>query len=198
MQSQLNETELIHLTSNGDRKAFSLLYSTYLNNIYRYVFSICYDKVTSEEIVQELFLKLWEGRQDLTKVVSIKPYLYKSAKNLLLNYIKKGEVEAKVMSVIKTNAQTERNTTDDEIVFDEYYKITQNAIGLLPEKRKQIFKLRLDDDMSLDDIAATLSISKSVVKKQLYKGVGFVRKYLYKHGEIVILLLGLFGVIKKS
>jgi RNA polymerase sigma-70 factor (ECF subfamily) len=67
--------------------------------------------------------------------------------------------------------------------------MAQHAIDLLPEKRKQIFKLRLNDDLTLDEIALKLHISKSVVKKQLYAGVSFVRKYLYKHGEIIAVFL---------
>lgn len=189
MKVLLSEPELINLIANGDREAFTQFYTTYLKNIYKYVFSICYTKETSEEIVQELFLKVWENRENLPKVKSLKAYLYQSAKNLLLDYIRRSRFENKVMDAIELNALSGENYTENHFVYGEYYQMAQQAIDLLPERRKQIFKLRLNDDLTLDEIALKLHISKSVVKKQLYAGVNFVRKYLYKHGEIVIIAL---------
>jgi RNA polymerase sigma-70 factor (family 1) len=189
MKPQLNEAELLKLISNGDQDAFAVVYTTYLNNIYRYVYSICYTKETSEEIVQELFIKVWENRGNLVNVTSLKPYLYRSAKNLLLNHINRSKIELKVFDLIELYKREEVNaTTDSDLVYNDYYRIAQDAINLLPEKRRQIFRLRLNDDLSLDEIALRLSISKGVVKKQLYNGISFVRRYLNKH-EIIMLII---------
>jgi len=189
MKHVLNETELIDLIANGDREAFAQLYKKYLNNIYRFIFCICNSRETSEEIVQELFVKIWVGRENLKNVASIKPYLYQSAKNLLLNHIKRSQVETKVFKLIDFNRRDAVNQADGELIYNEYYRMAQNAIELLPEKRKEIFKLRLNNDLSLDEISQQMQISKSVVKKQLYSGISFVRNYLQKHGEIGALLL---------
>jgi len=186
MNSTLSEAELTKLISQGDRHAFTQLYSTYLNNLYRYIYSICYNKEISEEIVHELFLKVWENRQKLEYINSIKPYLYRAAKNMLLNHVQRLKVETQMMDVMELRAQQSTQGTDDELIYKEYYRIAQKAISLLPDKRKQIFKLRMDDELSLDEIAVKLNISKSVVKKQLYSGITFVRKYLGKNGEIII------------
>lgn len=189
MEPLVVESQLIKLISEGDREAFACLYKTYLNNIYKFVYSICHSKETSEDIVQQLFVSVWENRCNLEHVTAIKPYLYRAAKNLLLNHIKKLQVESKALDVVELNAPNGADTTYNNLAYGEYYQLAQNAIELLPEKRKQIFKLRLHDDLSLDEIALKLSISKSVVKKQLYTGMNFVRKYLYKHGEITVLLV---------
>ncbi|SEA02178.1 RNA polymerase sigma factor [Pedobacter hartonius] len=193
MKPQLSEAELLNLISNGDQEAFAIIYTTHLNNIYRYVFSICYAKETSEEIVQELFIKVWENREHLIHVISLKPYLYRSAKNLLLNHVHRSKIKSKVFDLIELAKQKEVNSTSDSaLMYNDYYRIAQRAIDLLPEKRKQIFRLRLNDELSLDEIASKLCISKSVVKKQLYNGIGFVRRYLHKH-EIIILAICLQG-----
>lgn len=189
MKVLLNEPELINRIAIGDREAFAQFYTAYLKNIYKYVYSICYVKETSEEIVQELFLKVWENRENLVKVKSTKAYLYQSAKNLLFDYIRRLQLESKILDVVELKALIGENYTDNHFSYKEYYQMAQHAIDLLPEKRKQIFKLRLNDDLTLDEIALKLHISKSVVKKQLYAGVSFVRKYLYKHGEIIAVFL---------
>lgn len=189
MKVLVNEPELIKRIAMGDREAFAQFYTAYLRNIYKYVLSICYVEETSEEIVQELFLKVWENRESLVNVISAKVYLYQSAKNLLFDYTRRLQLESRILDVIEMNTLAGENYTDNHFIYKEYYQMAQHAIDLLPEKRKQIFKLRLNDDLSLDEIAVKLRISKSVVKKQLYAGVSFVRKYLYKHGEIVVLFL---------
>jgi RNA polymerase sigma-70 factor (ECF subfamily) len=189
MKVLINNPELIKRIAIGDREAFAQFYKAYLKNIYNYVYSICYVKETSEEIVQELFLKVWENRENLVKVTSVKAYLYQSAKNLLFDYIRRLQLETKILDVVELKTLIGENYTDDLFSYKEYYQMAQHAIELLPEKRKQIFKLRLNDDLTLDEIALQLQISKSVVKKQLYAGVNFVRKYLYKHGEIVMIFL---------
>lgn len=189
MKVLFNDPELINRIANGDREAFAQFYTAYLKNIYKYIYSICYVKETSEEIVQELFLKVWENRENLVNVRSVKAYLYQSAKHLLFDYIRRLQVESKALDIIELNALIGENYTDNHFIYSEYYQMAQQAIDLLPEKRKQIFKLRLNDELTLDEIALKLHISKSVVKKQLYAGVSFVRKYLYKHGEIVMVLL---------
>jgi len=197
MRTQINEKELLCLISMGDRGAFSTLYSKYLNNIYRYIFSISYNKEVSEEIVQDLFLKVWENREKIKDIDAIKPYLYRSAKNLLLNHIKKSQAEVRKIDHYKIITPGSRETTDDEVRYNEYARIAQHAVELLPEKRKQIFKLHSNDDLSIDEIATKLSISKSVVKKQWYKGASFVREYLFKYGETIVLLCFL-GVLSKK
>ena len=187
LDNQEIDKELLELASAGDREAFSRLYQRYINNIYRFINSLCYSKEISEEITQELFVKLWENREHLKYVTSIKSYLYRSAKNLLLNHLQKKQAEQKSWILAKDNLYKEQSGADSDLIYKDYLKIAEAAIKLLPAKRKQIFELRLMEDLSLTEIAAQLSISKSVVKKQLYMGITFVRKYLYKHGEFPIL-----------
>lgn len=191
MKPQLNEKELLNLIADGDRQAFTLFYTTYLNNVYRYIYSICAIKEVSEEIVQDLFLKVWENRVSLPYITSVKPYLYRSAKNLLIDHVRKCKAESKVLDFIEMNAVNCENYTENDLTYEEYNRIAQCAIDLLPAKRKQIFTLRLNDNLSLDEIALKLSISKSVVKKQLYSGISFVRNYLFKHGEIIVFIFSL-------
>lgn len=196
MKQPLPESELVNRISQGDRDAFAQLYRLYLNNLYRYIYSLCYVKETSEEIVQDVFFNIWKNRENLVNIISIKAYLYRSAKNQLFNQIQRSKVETRALEQIISKSSPVENYTDNLLIYGEYYQIAQNAIDLLPEKRKQIFKLRLNDNLSLDEIASKLSISKSVVKKQLYSGINFVRDYLYKHGELYSLLLSFFIFLK--
>jgi len=193
---QLYETDdetLLLLISKGDRAAFSYLYNYYGNNLLRFVSSLCFSKEISEEIVQDLFLKIWLHRENLVNVTGIKPYLYRSAKNLLLNHIRALQKEARIFDVVKVNPLQAINYVEDEIIYNEFYGLAQTAIDLLPLKRKLIFKMHHDEALSLDEISEKLAISKSVVKKQLYSGIHFVRTFLSKQGVMFFLAtIGLY------
>lgn len=184
MNKSFDESELIQLIADGDRAAFTRLYTRYINNLYRYVYSICKSKEVSEEVVQDIFIKIWVHRDGLSNIKSFNAYLFRSAKNTLLNQIKKSKVEGRVLALVQPDTEESTERSDTKIIYNEYFAIAQAAINLLPEKRRQIVELRTKDDLTLDEIAVKLNISKSVVKKQLYSGMSFVRKYLYENGEL--------------
>lgn len=179
-----DETELINRIANGDRKAFTILYSRHLNSLYRYIYLFTKSKDTSEDIIQNVFIKIWERRETLRSITSFKAYLYRSAKNLLLDEVRKNQVKTKVFFTLKPDSEKSSDESDAKIIYDQYYQIAQDAIKLLPKKRRQIVELRTKEELTLDEIAQKLSISKCVVKKQLYTGMHFIREYLHKHAEL--------------
>lgn len=179
-----DERELLKRIADDDRAAFTILYSHHLNNLYRYIYLFTKSKDTSEEIIQNVFIKIWERRETLGSITSFKAYLYRSAKNLLLDEVRKNQVKTKVFFTLKPDSEESYEESDAKIIYDQYYQIAQDAINLLPKKRKQIVELRTNEDLTLDEIAEKLSISKCVVKKQLYTGMHFIRDYLHKHAEL--------------
>jgi RNA polymerase sigma-70 factor (ECF subfamily) len=149
---------------------------------------ICKSKELTEEIVQCVFIKIWERRESLENITSFRFYLYRSAKNLLLDHIRRNKAEAKILAMVQPESEESQERSDDHINLKDYHLIAQEAINLLPEKRRQIVELRTKYDLSLDEIAIKLSISKGTVKKQLYSGMDFVRKYIHNHSELTIAL----------
>lgn len=189
MSVQLDELELTRRLSRGDQKAFTILYNRNINNLYRYVFLICKSDELTEEIVQRAFVKIWERREMLENVNSFQAYLYRTAKNHLLDHLKKCRNEAKALVMVQPVSEESDARADTPINSKEFYLVAQEAIDLLPAKRRQIVEMRTKQDLSLDEIATKLSISKSVVKKQLYSGMDFIRKYMQDHGELTVSLL---------
>jgi RNA polymerase sigma-70 factor (family 1) len=187
-----DEPTLLKQIAEGDRKAFSTLYEQYLGELYRYVYLFTKSKEQSEEIVQDVFLKIWEKRESLAHINSFKAYLYRSAKNLVLDGVRKDTVKLKAHQYLKPRSEQDEAMADERIINRQYEEIAERAIALLPEKRRAIFLMRTRDELSLDEIAAKLSISKSVVKKQLYAAISFVRSYVYKNDIIVVTFISLF------
>lgn len=184
MTGHSDEKELLKCIAGGDRKAFTSFYINHLKDLYHYIYLYTKSKESTEEIIQNLFVKMWERKEILEHITSVKAYLYRVAKNLLLDEIRKNHIEAKILITLKPSSEESLEKSDSPIIYKQYYLIFQDAINLLPEKRKQIVELRTKDDLSLDEIAQKLSISKSVVKKQLYTGMDFIRRYIQKHAEL--------------
>jgi len=181
--TKYDEKALLALVAKGDRIAFKQLYSSHLNNLYRFVFLFTKSKEETEDILQEIFIKIWENREKLSEVDSLKNYLFRFAKNKLLDNIRHLQVRQRVLSEIRRTKDVSKNITKDQYTYREYYHLVQQAIEKLPPKRKLIFRLNIENGLSQDEIASQLNISKSVVQKQIYKASYFVREYLFKHSE---------------
>jgi len=184
-----DENELIKRIAWGDRKAFNHLYSLYLNDLYKYIYLFTKSKEDSEEISQNVFLKIWERKESLNTIYSFRAYIYKMAKNLLLDEIRRKQVSTKILDRLKPESEKSHEQSDARIIYNQYYQIVENAINLLPERRRLIVELRMKEDYTLDEIAEELSITKNVVKKQLYAGLGFIKAHLTKYKEYIGTLL---------
>lgn len=184
MQEGVDEEDIKQRCSCGDRAAYALLYTFYFKPLYRHVFLFLKSKEETEEIVQDAFVKIWENRASLPEVRNLKPYLYRVTKNLLLDHLRRLQTQNKVIRIVSPQTEPLEDSTSNQINHKDYVALSQEAIQHLTEKRRQIFLMRTQQELSLDEIALKLGISKSVVKKQLYATITFVREYMHKHGGI--------------
>jgi len=184
MQEGVDEEDIKQRCSRGDRAAYALLYTFYFKPLYRHVFLFLKSKEETEEIVQDAFVKIWENRASLPEVRNLKPYLYRVTKNLLLDHLRRLQTQNKVIRIASPQTEPLEDSTSNQINHKDYIALSREAIQHLTEKRRQIFLMRTQQELSLDEIALKLGISKSVVKKQLYAAITFVREYMHKHGGI--------------
>jgi len=180
MKDVSEELELLLRVADGDRPAFNLLYRKYLQNLRKFVASISGNTDLADELVQDIFVKIWLSRKNLPFVGAFKPYLYRCARNLLIDHIRKSKTQIRIKEVSKNIEENCSVSTDDHLIYSQTLNQVYSGINLLPEKRKKIVELKINDDLSLDEIALQLKISKSVVKKQFYTGMAFLRNHL-KH-----------------
>lgn len=182
---------LLSQIASGDRIAFSRFYSIQLHSLYRYIYLFTKSKDDTEEILQEVFIKVWESREKLPGLESPAAYIQQIARNKIIDRVRKTQLRHRVMSEIRRSRNVYDAATADDCAFKEYYKVVQQAIEKLPQKRKVIFRMNIENGLSQEEIAEQLKISKSVVQKQLYSATHFVRKYLFEHGEISLSLAGI-------
>jgi RNA polymerase sigma-70 factor (ECF subfamily) len=181
--SHFDEKLLLAAVAAGDRGAFNQLYSAHINNVYNYIYLFTKSKEETEELLQEVFVHLWEKREMLAEVVSFKNYLFRAAKNRLITNVRHMQVKHRVLSEIRRSTDESQPTTEYDVTYKEYHQVLQRAIAKLPPKRRLIFRLNIENGLSYDEIAHQLHVSKSVVKNQFYKALDFIRQYLAQHGD---------------
>lgn len=182
------EKELLKAIVGGDRSAFTALYSQLADQLYNYIYTFTRSEDISKELVQDVFIQLWVRRDLLEGVTDLRPYVFRTTKNRLLNYLKSRKSYATLLKKIELEQSVFSVRQEEKLDYNHLEKVAHEAISQLPPKRKLIFQLSTQENLRLDEIAAHLNISKSVVKKQLYAAISSVKSYLQTHAKLNSLL----------
>ncbi len=184
-----DERKWIQRCVEGDRQAFTVLYTHYAPQLYRVIYPMTnQSKEDTEEIIQELFVKIWDKRDKMLTIRSFRPFIFRMARNRVIDWYRSNEKKKDHSVFYSEFSRDESISLADELLFEEYYAIAMDAIARLPPRQRQIFGLRHSQDLSLEEIAIELKISIHAVKKQLYQATGFIKEFLRKHGEWIIAL----------
>ncbi len=186
---EVTEKELLNKSALGDRHAFSVLYTTQLSGLTKYLNLFNPSPEDNEEIIQDVFLRIWEKKEKLAGIESFRAYVFRASKNQLLDKLRRLQLEKKVLLLMAPDTEDSGVRIDDELCYEEYQSVAGRAIERLTDKRSCIFELRTTEGLSLDEIADKLKISKSVVKKQYYAASSSVMEYLRDRGEMTISLV---------
>lgn len=161
--------------SKGDERAFLMFYDMYWEQLYVYAVRILKDKTTAEDVIQEVFIKIWNIREHLMSVRDLNPYLITITKNLSIKAIlKSNRLQSDLNSFISVFESKERSI---EEVFDakELSRLIDFQVDELPDKMKEIFLLSRQKGFSNKDIAESLNISEHTVKKQINNSIKRIR-----------------------
>ena len=183
-----NEKLLVKELITGNSKAFSKLFDIYSRDVYAYSLSMLKEKVLAEEIVQDVFLKIWEHRNRLNIDLSFRSYVFTIARNLTFNLISKVANSRKLQEEVFYKSQKMYNHVEDKVAENDYENLKNKAIEQLTPRRKIIFQMSRNEGMSYQQISEELNISISTVKGQMSKSLETIREFLYVHGDFTFLI----------
>lgn len=188
---QLNERELLNRISQGDEAAFTEIFHHFSQRIWLFVLKKTKSETIAEEIVQEVFLKLWVKKETATDIDNFSSFLYSMAINKMYDYFKKVAGDSKKLESLWQQVQQSAvsNPVEETIDFRESMEIVNQAIEQLPPQRKKIYLLNRMEGLSYEEIAQQLNISKSTVSNQLVEATKFIREYVKGAGGATILFL---------
>jgi RNA polymerase sigma-70 factor (family 1) len=188
-EKKYEESTLLSLLAQNSEYAFQLVFDRYRNNIYKVAMMYVKSPVIAEEIVQDVFLKLWFQRKPLTEIRSLESWFFTLTKNLTLNCMKKIAHEWTAREKWITQNNLSENNADDKILNAEYQQLFQQAIAHLSPQQQQVYKMAKEQGLSYDDISRQLSISPLTVKTHMARALASMRLFLQQNGDLSILLI---------
>jgi len=184
--SSQTDTELVTLLTLNNEDAFRELYFRYKDKLWYYCFSFLKSEDEVEDMIQEIFIRLWEFRSMLDPDLSFSSFLYTMAHNKILNFFRDMDVELQVKKNLFQKVLIEEPTVESDIIFAEYRQILSEAINKLPARRKQIFHMSRVENLSHKEIALNLGISVHTVQEHISESLRFIKSYFLQHTDLTL------------
>jgi len=188
---EISDNELTLLLNKGSKNAFATLYERYGRRIYLFALGYLKSDSDAEELVQDVFVKLWERRASLDEQKNLKAYIFKIVVNTIYDIIRKRNVEQAFLDF----AAEKTNNADDvwnQVVYNDMLTHVNSLVDAMPEQRRKIFKMSKETGLTNDEIAIKLGISKRTVENQLYRATLFLKDNLGSNMVLMLLYYYLF------
>lgn len=181
----LEDGVLVERLAADDRDAFEACYYKYHAPLYRFALKLLKSPMLAEEVVHDTFLKIWENRQRLDAALSLRSYLFTITRNDVLNLLARSAREAAIaQEILASFGEGIHNATENEVVYNDYHRIVQQAIDQLPPQRRQVFTLCRLEGKSYEEAATLLNISTGTVSDHMVKAGKTLRQFLNIHTDL--------------
>lgn len=183
MRDALSHTDeqLLSLIKTGDEVAFTILFERYRSRLYYYLLRHTKSKEIAEEIVIDIFMKLWKGRELAEEIKQASAFFHKVGYYKAMDFLRTTARRKQLKQVYIDRASIEHEKMPDELLIDEEAKtLILNAISQLPPQRKLIYQLSRQEGLSHDQIADALNLSRSTVNNSIVSATRSITDYLKK------------------
>ena len=167
--------ETIEKLKNGDMVAFDTIYRKYSPKLFGFIWKIIKVELDAEEIMQEVFMKIWEMRGKIETYTSFDSFLYTIAYNKSINLIRKKISEQKYIDFLKSLPELSEPAAIDDLQFSELNEQINSLIQKLPPRQKEVFLLSREKELTYNEIASQLNISKNTVENHMVKALRYLR-----------------------
>lgn len=171
----LEETVLLKDLALGDSKAFDEVYHHYHDEIRRYVLKFVKSTEQTEDLCQEIFLKVWEKRETLPNLQSFRAYLFTVSKNRILDFLRHAATERSAREEIIRAAVQHSSHVEETLQSEEYLHYLQKVLRELSPRDQEVFRLCREMEHTYDEAAEALGISRNAIKKHMVKAVKYIK-----------------------
>lgn len=188
-----DEHILVQRLIEGDEDAFCELYAAYKNRLIFFAMRFLKSREYAEDIFQDAFTVIWQGRRFINPEASFSSYLYTIVRNRILNQLRDLENQTKLKEQILEQAVDYSNDTNNSILANDLRGLIARAMQQLTARQREIFEMSRKQDMSHREIAEALGISVYTVQEHISTSLRILRTYLEKHSvsgaDLVLLLI---------
>lgn len=180
-----------HIGGNINEQAMELLFEELFRKHECRLYTLAQQLTKSEQyakdVIQEVFIKLWERREELSRIENIEAWLYRMTENKVIDFLRKAAADGRLKEAIWKNLPMQDEDPEVLIETKEYHQIIRKAIESLPAQRKLIYQLNREKGLNYQEIAQTLQISRHTVKNQLSTALQSIRRFLAGASRIFFL-----------
>lgn len=186
---EYSEKNAINLLRRGDSGAFEKIFRKYFKSLHAYAYSFMKDDELAEEIVQNVFCRIWERRDLLNADGALKAYLYRSVHNESLNYLKQQKTRSAFIVHYSKAEEITSAQASDKVMVAELDRQIQKALNELPQQCRTIFQLSRFEQLKYQQIADQLNLSVKTVENQMGKALKVLRLKLAEFLPLVLYIL---------
>lgn len=182
------DQELLEQIAASDQKAFDLLFGRYRNRLFSYLLKVTKSRETAEEIVLDVFLKIWQGRSLLNEIDNFEAFLFRIARNKALDFLrwtqKRQTAQIELWNRMQEDSIAE--SADNKLLLRHTEEAIQYAVKQLSPQRKMVFQLSREHGLTYEQIAERMHISSHTVRNHLAASLQFIRSHLATNGNALL------------
>ncbi len=172
---QFSDAELTALLKEGDTYAYTEIFKRYTKVLVAHAFRLLGDRDEANDVVQDIFLTLWQKKADLVFTTSLSSYLYTAIRNKIFNRMSHQKIVARYADSIMAFMETGYTVADDKIREQELAVLIEKEIEALPAKMREVFLMHKREELSYKEISAKLDITDKTAKQQVYNAVKILK-----------------------
>lgn len=182
IETNIDKKELLRRVSNGDQQAFSAVFKSYHPFVYAFGRRITRSDELAEEVVQDIFLKIWVDRESLVKIDNFGAYLNRIVRNHCYNVLRKLAMESKHASLLSTDFDDIDDSTVQQLDYNAANEVLEGAIQTLSTQQKNVYQLCHQQGLTYQEASAELGISQQTVHAYMKDALRKIRDHFRKHG----------------
>lgn len=187
-----DDRRLLTQLRDGNYGAFEQLYHRYKVPVTIVMFRLLKSNAQVEDLLQEVFFRVWQNRERIDPEKPFSAYLFRIAENLVFDAFRKISKDKRLRETILQSMAVCANEVETNYISKENQKLLDDAIDLLPPKRKEVFVLCKIELRSYEEVSRLLNISLSTVNDHIYKANNFLKQHFANHNTYLFLILNLF------
>lgn len=184
-----DENEILRLISEGDGNAFATLFRHYNKKIYTLAWRLTESSDLAEEIVQDVFLKIWLKQADLLSINHFENYLFIVARNQVFTTLKKLSRRRTISLEDDLEINSDQTTPESQLVHKESLTLLQQAVSRLPTQQHTVYHLSKERGLTREQIAEQLNLSPETIKVHLAKAMRSIRAYVMARRRLLFILV---------
>jgi RNA polymerase sigma-70 factor (ECF subfamily) len=179
------EKNIVRQVIKGDQRAFAELYNMYADKLYYFALKFLKSKEDTENLSQEVFVKIWETRERLDPDNSFNAYLFTIAKNTIFNIHRKKVNELAYRKYLGYYIDNSHSKTENDVLLNDLQNLVDRCVENFPAQRKKVFELSRKDGLSHKEISQQLDISEKTIETHIRLGLKTLREVLNDNSLII-------------